>query len=268
MVDPSASQNPLAPQYTPSPPHAHPAPQPPYPQPPEPTTAAGHSPWPLVAAASGAIALVAVAIVVLVLSNQGAGSGVSAATVPTLTTPGTPSPGARQATGSAASLPTSSNQARSSSAAGHSSPSFVAYTGVSISARIPSGWATVEDEAHKPGYVESKWRDPTSPGDTILIDTSPSTPDTLEQDAAPVHAALTKESGYREIFYGPGDLTGVQSWKWVFRVEGDQRVDYFFNHCASGYAVLGSAPPSHFARLEATFNAVTRSVRPTAEPQC
>lgn len=259
----TAAQAPVAPD-------AQPAPQAPYPYPPNPAAAASRSSWPVVAAASGAIALVAVAILVLVLTTKSAGNGVSAANVLTFPRPSpspTESPQTKSAGASATSI-TPAGRASEGSSTDTQPPILVTYTGAIISARIPSGWRTIENEVHKPGYVESKWRDPAPLGDTVLIDTSPSTPGTLEQDAAPVHDALTKESGYKEIFYGPGDLASTQSWKWVFRVEGDQRVDYFFNHCASGYAVLGSAPPTHFSRLQAIFKTVAQSVRPTAEPQC
>jgi len=217
--------------------------------------------WPIVAAAAGAFVVVTSAVVALILTS-GAGSGVRAAT-PTVTTPAA---GAGASESEAERAPSSSTP--SGGTPTPTSLGLSAYTRGSISAEIPAGWATVEDEAHKTGYIESKWRDPAIPGDTVLIDTSPSTPGTLEQDAAPVHEALAKQSGYQELFYGAGDLAEVQSWKWVFRIEGDQRVDYFFNRCASGYAVLGSTPPSHFARLEATFKAVAASVHPTSEPQC
>lgn len=90
----------------------------------------------------------------------------------------------------------------------------------------------------------------------------------LEQDASPVHEALTKQSGYSELFYGSGDLGDVQSWKWVFQVEGDRRVDYFFNRCASGFAVLGSTPPARFVKFEATFKTVAESVRTGGDSRC
>lgn len=142
-------------------------------------------------------------------------------------------------------------------------PSLVSYHGARISAAIPAGWSTLENESHKTGYIESKWSNPANPNDTVLVDTSPATPDTLEQDAAPVHEALLAASGYQQLSYGPGNLTGVDSWMWVFRISGDQRVDYFFNRCASGYAVLGSTVPSRYNQLLATFRAVAQSVRPT-----
>lgn len=138
------------------------------------------------------------------------------------------------------------------------------YHGARIAAEIPTGWGMLEDEAHKPGYTESKWTNPGNSNDTILIDTSSATGLTLEQDAAPVHQALLGESGYEQISYGPGDLSGVESWMWVFRISGDQRIDYFFNRCATGFAVLGSTVPTRFNQLRGTFRAIAQSVRSAA----
>jgi hypothetical protein len=137
---------------------------------------------------------------------------------------------------------------------------FVTYRGKQLTAQVPSGWRMLEDEAQKVGYIESKWQNPVRPSDTVLIDASPATNLTLEQDAAPVHKQLQESHGYEELQYGAGDLAGVASWMWIFRVSGDQRVDYFFNRCVLGFGVLGSTVPSRFDRLRATFRAVAESV--------
>ncbi|MFZ1926045.1 MAG: hypothetical protein WAU42_07870, partial [Solirubrobacteraceae bacterium] len=141
--------------------------------------------------------------------------------------------------------------------------SLVPYHGVNISAEIPAGWTTLENEVQKTGYIESKWSNPADTNDTILIDTSPATSDTLEQDAAPVHEALLRASGYQQLAYEPGNLAGIESWMWIFRISGDQRVDYFFNRCSSGYAVLGSTLPGRFNHLMGTFQDVAQSVKPS-----
>ncbi len=48
---------------------------------------------------------------------------------------------------------------------------------------------------------------------------------------------------------------------WVFRVPGDERIDYFFNSCARGFGVLGSSPVSHFKQMRATYRAVAQSTQ-------
>jgi len=123
----------------------------------------------------------------------------------------------------------------------------------------------LENEAQKSGYVESKWQRPGDGSDSVLIDTSPATDLSLQEDAAPVHRALEAASGYHEISYGPGDLAGVSSWMWVFEVSGDERVDYFVNSCGQGFGVLGSSASGHFAAMRATFQTVAQSTRATCE---
>jgi hypothetical protein len=208
--------------------------------------------------------LVAGGIVAAVLTSADKGGGTHAATVLTVTAPRAASSSGLGAGGSSTHHAPAPRAAVGTPTAAQTSPLGLAlYHGAEISAEIPAGWSTVESEAHKTGYIESKWSNPADSNDTVLIDTSPATSLTLEQDAAPVHNDLLRASGYREITYGPGDLAGVASWIWVFRISGDQRVDYFFNRCSSGYAVLGSTTPSRFERLRATFRAVAQSVRPT-----
>jgi hypothetical protein len=224
-------------------------PQPPPPPPPPPAEA--RSPWLLALAALAAVATVAAVIVVLALADGGAGNGVRSAS-PAPSVISLPAPTA----------PPSSEHERTKALATSVSQ------GALITAAVPRGWHALEREAHKPGYIESKWEDPYTPGVTVLVDTSPATADTLEQDAAPVHEALERLSDYSQLYYGPGDLTGLASWKWTFRDEGGQRVDYFFNRCASGYAALGSAPLTRFASFERVFRAFAESVRPTADPGC
>jgi hypothetical protein len=148
-----------------------------------------------------------------------------------------------------------------SSSPASAQPGFVAYHGRRIAAEVPAGWAILENEAHKTGYIESKWQSAADADDTVLIDFSPATDLTLEEDAAPVHKDLQAAAGYQEIYYGVGDLTGSASWMWLFRVSGDERVDYFFNRCTLGFGVLGSTRSSHFARMRATFRTVAQSVQ-------
>ena len=236
------------------------------PQPSQSPPSAAVRSWPIAITAVAGLALVAGVVVVLVIATGNAGSGVRATVLPTVTNPAASHDSNTGAGSEEGSGETPSSAAQD--AGSGSTRALIAYHGAAISAEIPSGWRTVEDEAHKPGYVESKWQDRADPGDTLLIDTSPATPGSLEQDASPVHEALTKQSGYSELFYGSGDLGDVQSWKWVFQVEGDRRVDYFFNRCASGFAVLGSTPPARFVKFEATFKTVAESVRTGGDSRC
>jgi hypothetical protein len=211
--------------------------------------------------ATSAFVLVAGAIVAVVLTSADRGTSVHAATVLTVTAPQTADSAGGGSESAGPSTPRSpTGQATTEKM---SALALAPYRGADISAEIPAGWTTIENEVHKTGYIESKWSNPSDSNDTLLIDTSPATHDTLEQDAAPVHDALLAASGYQQVSYGPGDLAGVESWRWVFRISGDQRVDYFFNRCTSGYAVLGSTVPTRFDQLAATFRAVAESVQPS-----
>lgn len=261
-IDPySAAPPPSWPQAATQPPPAG-APQGYVAQPPAQSPPAPHRrAWVAAAAGAGALFIIAV-VLVLALSSSG-GSGIHAATVVTVTTtsasapPSSPSPTASRRSPSSPPASTSA-----------SSPSrlvvarMVPYDGARITASIPAGWTIDENEVQKPGYIESKWTNLADTSDYLLIDESPATKNlTLEQDASSVHQALQESSGYQQIFYGPGDLTGVESWMWIFQISGDQRIDYFFNRCTSGFGVLGSTLTSRFSQLRATFRAVAQSVQ-------
>jgi ribosomal protein L7/L12 len=86
---------------------------------------------------------------------------------------------------------------------------LTAYTAVRFSAQLPAGWNNEEAESNEGSYVESKWRNPSAPSDSMLVDVSPASNVSSDQMAAPVHAALQSETGYQEISYGPGDLSQV-----------------------------------------------------------
>lgn len=242
-----------------APPPAHPAAAPAVPEP-------AVRPWLAIGLGAGALALVAATIAVLALSSGGdGGASIHPAAVVTVTTPGQAS----------TATPTTQSSSRVSRSPSTSTPAtqpitqsrvnFSAYRAQHINAQIPSGWKMLENEAQKSGYLESKWQSPSGRGDSVLIDTSPATDLSLQEDAAPVHRALEAASGYHEISYGPGDLAGLSSWMWVFEVSGDERVDYFFNSCGQGFGVLGSTRASRFAAMRATFRTVAQSTHAVCE---
>lgn len=221
-------------------------------------------PWPAIAAAAAAFVLIASAILALVLASASGGGGVHAATVVTVTRASEPAPAISAPTGRENPAPPSSTA--TSSPAQPSGPTrlnMVAYHGASMSAEVPAGWTIQEDEAQKTGYSESKWTNPANSADYVLIDASPATHLTPEQDASPVHKTLQEASGYREISYKPGDLAGVNSWMWLFTISGDKRIDYFFEKCTSSFGVLGSTVPTRFSQLRPTFRGVAQSVQST-----
>jgi hypothetical protein len=219
--------------------------------------------------ATSLFVFVAAAILVIVLISAGKASGVHSASILTVTAPSVNASAAASSSNGESSPASPAGTAGTQTSLDEPPIDLVPYQGANISAEIPAGWTTLENEAQKTGYIESKWSNPADSNDTILIDTSPATSDSLEQDAAPVHEALLRASGYQQLSYGPGNLAGFESWMWTFRISGDQRVDYFFNRCSSGYAVLGSTLPDRFTRLAPTFQDVAQSVKPSdASPSC
>ncbi len=151
------------------------------------------------------------------------------------------------------------------SAEGREETGLEAYAGPGYNLRFPSGWESVEDGVQKEGYEESRWRNPVNRGDFALIDNSPGSGESPEAVAAPVHHTLEREHGYEEVSYEATQLGETPAWEWVFRLPGSERVDYFFERCGTGFAVLGSSAPARFAALEPTFRAMAESVRGSCE---
>lgn len=135
----------------------------------------------------------------------------------------------------------------------------------SFSVEVPSGWVQEGDEVVKPIEVENTWHQPGGSEPSVLIDVHAPTHLTPQQDAEPVHQSLEEASGYRQIYYGEGDLSSHTAWMWIFEHEGSERIDYFFETCSNVIAVLGAASPESFATLRSTFRDVARSVRSDCE---
>lgn len=231
-----------------------------------PPVANDRRPWPIIVGAITALLLVVGATAAAIVLSSG-GASLHSATILTVTAPGAAgagAPGSTESTGGGNLHTTSVGVSTSNAGASVAGAmSFVAYHGSRFTARVPSGWTLIEAEMHKEGYVESKWRNPANPSDTVLIDAGPAPHLSLQQDAAPVHEALLKEQDYQELYYGSGDLTGLASWMWIFRASGNQRVDYFFEDCTNGFGVLGSTLPGRFNQLRGSFRAIAQSVQST-----
>ena len=209
--------------------------------------------WPWSSHVATPIVLVVVigAIAALVASSRG---GAIHAPTPSKT-PAYPASESKPGPGTtAASLPKASvgRPARAS---------MVVYNGTHFTAEVPAAWRLQEAEVPKSEGVESTWRNPSNPSDALLIDASPATNRTLQQDAAPVQEQLLSERGYDELYYGPGDLHGVGSWMWIWRISCRQRIDYFFHRCSTDFGVLGSTVVGRFIHLRTIFRSVAQSVR-------
>ncbi len=143
------------------------------------------------------------------------------------------------------------------------SAGLVLHRGRRFAIGIPAGWLIVKSEILTPSReIESTWWNPAHPHDTLLVDLSLATGLQPEEDAAPVRQALAKATGYEEMLYGPESLGGVAAWAWMFRLSGNQFIDYFFTRCSTSFAVLGSTLIARFGALQSTFRAVAESVTP------
>lgn len=139
-------------------------------------------------------------------------------------------------------------------------PALSSYSTSAYGAQVPAAWTLESDDAQHDTYRESVWRDPADANTSITIDYTLGDTTSAQASAESVRAATSRTAGYREISFAPTSISGKQGIKWIFEVDGDRRVDYFFNDCATGYAMLGSTSPASFSARESTFRAVVESI--------
>jgi hypothetical protein len=139
---------------------------------------------------------------------------------------------------------------------------LVDYTATLYDARIPDGWTVEKDETDMGGFVRSVWRDPADQNTSVTIDVVDGETDAPSDKASSVRADTSSSPSYEEIAVVPTSLGGRSAEKWVFRISGDQRVDYFMNDCSIGVAVLGSTSPSRYSSRSTVFRSVAASVVP------
>ena len=156
----------------------------------------------------------------------------------------------------------------SSSAAAAGSADLEPFQGRLYYAEVPVGWTPETIEERISSRYESQWRDPIDENTSVLIDSQPHPGTTTAlEDADTVRSEASQSSGYREVSFAPTSLEGqrVEAVRWVFEVEGDRRVDYFFISCGVGFAVLGLSSPNTFGAWAPTFHEVASSVYPLCE---
>jgi hypothetical protein len=142
---------------------------------------------------------------------------------------------------------------------------FLAYAGPDFSLEVPSAWVLDEESADQGGFVRTRWVNPHRPQESVLVDVVRGETTDASTKAAEVSAATSGSSGYVELSSEPLTIAGLDGHRWEFRVDGDQRVDYFLNDCETGIAVLGSAERARFARLREVFERVADSVVVTCD---
>jgi hypothetical protein len=210
-------------------------------------------------AAAGALALVIAGIAVVILT---ASSSQSAASDATTIASSSNTSSSTQSSGSGDTTSSTTSQATGSSSTASSSATQAGFRNEDFTASPPAGWTMVENGTRMPGYVETKWVRPGSSGDLVKVDVSPGSIPPLRA-ANQVRALLTKEDGYRQVSFGPADLTSGPSAEWIFTVPGSERVDFFFTVCGMDFAALGSTSPARFADLFPTFSAFVNSIQRT-----
>jgi hypothetical protein len=141
------------------------------------------------------------------------------------------------------------------------SQQFRTYQGAGYTAQIPSDWTTESDQVNKGSYAESLFQDPANPFTFVKIDTTPGTSLSPKISAVAVRAATSQTPGYAELGFAPTTVAGTGAIKWDFDLgEGVRRVDYFFNECGAGLAVLGSSSRASFDALASLFDSISQSV--------
>jgi hypothetical protein len=143
-------------------------------------------------------------------------------------------------------------------------PGLSTFEGTDYGLLVPDGWIHDEIEVlSEAGFRTNIWREPSDPeGTYIRVDGGNS-----ESASDPVAASedlveqLRESSDYTEHFYGPEVLDGREAARWVFGIDGDKRVDYFFLECGRGLAVVGSTFPARFPEFAPMFRAVAASAR-------
>lgn len=143
-------------------------------------------------------------------------------------------------------------------------PGLIGFEGTSYSVLVPDGWIHDEVEVlSDAGFRTNIWREPNDPEDTyVRIDGG-----NLESAPDPVTASedlveqLRQADDYTEHSYWPEIVQGREAARWVFSIDGDKRVDYFFIECGRGLAMIGSTAPTRFPELAPMFRAVAASAR-------
>lgn len=139
-------------------------------------------------------------------------------------------------------------------------PATEPFAGRLYSAEVPAEWIPEKLDEAINGRYESIWREPSDPNTSILIDAQIENSGQSAMESAEIVRAQTSQTpGYEELAFEPTTLAGVPAAWWVFDVENDRRVDYFFVECNVGMAVLGSTSHSNFPAWEPLFQRVAES---------
>lgn len=135
-----------------------------------------------------------------------------------------------------------------------------------FSAEVPSGWLPEEIDEENSGRYTNVWSDPSNKNTSVLIDSqSPAPLVSAMESATSVREQTSQSDGFSEISFSEVEIAGRPTARWVFDLPEGRKVDYFFQECDVGVAVLGKAPRKDFAAMEPTFRRVAASVTPRCD---
>jgi hypothetical protein len=139
-------------------------------------------------------------------------------------------------------------------------PAETEYAYALYSVEIPAKWEQLTRDEPTNGHLESIWRYPGKPRASVLIEAKVPVLESPIQAARAVRANISRIPGYRQVSFGPISLDGQPAARWVFEVEGDRRVYYFFNECEVAMTVRNATTPANFASQAETFHDIASSV--------
>jgi hypothetical protein len=145
-----------------------------------------------------------------------------------------------------------------------SRPSRRTFERAAFTVALPRSWKVTARNDRQPGYVSNRWRSANSRRTTIRVDYTRNVRATAGASARALRHLVSRSSGYREFSFRRVKLGERRAWRWEFQLDGLRKVDYFFNACGTGYAVLGATTPKQWTAYKKTFSRAARSV----EPKC
>jgi hypothetical protein len=141
--------------------------------------------------------------------------------------------------------------------------SLTAVAGSVFTARVPANWTQEAFEVDKGGYLQSLWRDPAHPNDSVGVDTVNGETTSPGRKGRGGPGSYGEDRGIRRARVHTDGSRRPRRLPLGLNVSGDRRVDYMLNECSTGIAVLGSTSPSRWLAVKATFAKIAQSVEST-----
>jgi len=137
------------------------------------------------------------------------------------------------------------------------------YETSSYALTVPDGWVRDHDEKSFGTFVESRWHLEGEPDVSMKVDYTPGFDGTPAEGARSVRNLFHgRVSDYAEVDWSATQINGHDAWRWRFRLDDRdvEKIDWFFQACSTGVALLGAAPPDEFEDYLPTFEEVVTSM--------